>query len=174
MNFDEFIKRTGIPVSFEKGAHVFHQGDSNDSLYFVISGLAKAYYLSIDGKESIKSFIKPGNMISSLSSAHARLPCTFNLLVLENTQLLEIPFKCLTKAAKEHHAIANQLIDRLLMLSMKKEQREYELLTLSVESRYLNFMEREPILAEQLTQNDIAKYLGVTPVALSRIKNRLK
>jgi CRP-like cAMP-binding protein len=29
-------------------------------------------------------------------------------------------------------------------------------------------------LIEQVTQNDIALYLGITPVALSRIKKRLQ
>lgn len=174
MKFDDFVKQQGTVVSLEKGEHVFHQGDSNDSLYFVISGLLKAYYISSEGKENIKSFIKTGSTISSLSAAHSGLPCTFNLLTLENTQLIRLPFSKLQEGAKECHVIANQLIDILLMLSMKKEQREYEFLMLPAEERYLNFKKREPELVKKLTQNDIAKYLGITPVALSRIKNRLK
>lgn len=56
---------------------------------------------------------------------------------------------------------------------MKKERREYELLCLSAEDRYRALMENTPQLADMVTQNEIALYLGVTPVGLSRIKKRV-
>ena len=38
--------------------------------------------------------------------------------------------------------------------------------------RYRLLCERSPELIERLTQKDIARYLGITPVALSRIRAR--
>lgn len=61
----------------------------------------------------------------------------------------------------------------LLALAMKKEQREYEFLCLSAAERYLLFCQREAELVPRLSQLDIARYLGITPVALSRIRRRL-
>lgn len=174
MGMNEFLAKHGTSVKVKKGDYIFRQGDKHNTLYFVESGLLKAYYVSSDGKENIKSFIKPSNVIGSLSAAYQALPCTFNLLALDECQLLKFEFSALQKAANENHDIAKQLIDVLLMHSMKKEQREYEFLMLDAESRYMNFLQRDPELAGQLTQNDIAKYLGITPVALSRIKSRMQ
>lgn len=174
MSAANFIKQNGTPVSVENQDHVFRQGDQNEALYYVVSGLLKAYYVSAEGKENIKSFIRPGSTIGSLSAAHSGLPCTFNLVALEHTQLIRIPFGKLLQAAHDSHAIAREVIDTLLGHSMKKEQREYEFLMLPAEDRYLNFRAREPELLNRLTQNDVARYLGITPVALSRIKKRLE
>ena len=85
-----------------------------------------------------------------------------------------MPFSDLYKAAEESNGIAMEMIGFLLGLSMKKEQREYEFLNLPAEERYQKFAEANPDLVEQITQNDIARYLGITPVALSRIKKRLE
>lgn len=172
MNFKEFIHANGSPLSLKKEEHVFHQGDEDDSLYFVASGLLKAYYLSAEGKETIKSFIKVGNTIGSLSAAYRGLPCAFNLVALEDVNLIQFQFAKLQAVARESHEVAKHLMETLLQHSMKKEQREYEFLMLQAEDRYISFKQREPELAEKLTQNDIARYLGITPVALSRIKNR--
>jgi len=58
-------------------------------------------------------------------------------------------------------------------LGLKKEIREYRLLCLSAEEAYKDFLQMNPKLLERLTQVDIARYLGITPIALSRIKKRL-
>ena len=173
MKLAEFIQQRGAPLEVAKHEIVFYQGDLDDSLYFVVAGLLKAYYVSPDGKESIKSFIRAGSIIGSLSAAHQGLPCTFSLVALEQSRLLRIPFAQLLQATHESHTIAEEVIQKLLGLYLRKEQREYDFLSLSAEERYLNICNTDPELIEKLTQNDIARYLGITPVALSRIKKRL-
>ena len=43
-----------------------------------------------------------------------------------------------------------------------------------VEQRYGRFLAEEPALAARIPQKDLALYLGITPVALSRIRGRLQ
>ena len=61
MKLSEFIAANGKPLRKDIGEYIFAQGDKVTSLYLVKSGLLKAYYLSDDGKENIKSFILPGD-----------------------------------------------------------------------------------------------------------------
>ena len=56
MTFNELIQLEGLVVEKAKTEPVFRQGDNNQSLYFLQSGLLKAYYTCVDGKEFIKSF----------------------------------------------------------------------------------------------------------------------
>jgi CRP-like cAMP-binding protein len=65
------------------------------------------------------------------------------------------------------------MVDFLLSFGIRKELREYELLCLSAEERYRRLLTNTPALLDKVTQNDIARYLGVTPVGLSRIKTRV-
>ena len=156
----------------EPGEHVFRQGDSDRRLYLVREGLLKAYYLSDDGKETIKSFILPGDFIGSLTAAYKREACSFNLVCEESSVLVPVDFDAIYRASQDNAAIASGMLDVLLGLAMKKERREMELLCLSAEDRYRQLLERSPDLIERVKQKDIARYLGITPVALSRIRKR--
>lgn len=44
----------------------------------------------------------------------------------------------------------------------------------SPEKRYQNLADYEPELLERAPQHYLASYLGITPVSLSRIRNRVK
>lgn len=173
MKLQQLIKTVGISAQQLKGEHVFMQGEADNSLYLIESGLLKAYYTSDDGKEFIKSFISENNIISSLSASHSEGECSFSLICLEPTTLIRIPFDVIREQSAIDLEIANDVIQLLLSFAMKKEKREYEFLCLSAEQQFMNLVDSTPNLLDKVTQNDIAGYLGVTPVGLSRIKKRM-
>ena len=173
MEFSKFIESEGQQVSKDVGEHVFMQGDSDDSLYLIKQGVVKAYYLTSDGQERVKSFLTDHDVIGSMSAAYQKQKATFGLICLEPTQLLKFSFERLYQQSQNNHQLAREVIDILLAFAMKKEARERELLCLSAEQRYQQLLDKSPDLMEKVTQNDIARYLGVTPVGLSRIKHRL-
>jgi CRP-like cAMP-binding protein len=45
---------------------------------------------------------------------------------------------------------------------------------MSPAARYAAFVAQRPGLAARVPQQDLARYLGITPVSLSRIRGRLK
>ena len=154
------------------GATVFRQGERDDAVYRVRSGLLKASYLRPDGRAHIKSFICEGGVIGSMVSAARGGACSFTLSALEDTELTALPYRALQSAARDDLAIANALIDFLSGYAQRKERREYELLSLSPEDRYARLLSADPALVSRLTQADIAAHVGITPQALSRIKKR--
>jgi len=58
------------------------------------------------------------------------------------------------------------------MLFAEKERREREFLSDDAATRYRTFLADSPDLESRLPQYFIASYLGITPVALSRIRGR--
>lgn len=173
MKLSEFVANNGTSLTKESGEHLFRQGDHDQSLYFVRSGLLKAYYLSADGKESIKSFILPGDNIGSLMSGYAGKPSTFSLVCLKPCELTLVEFATLYEASRTDIGISTAIVDFLLGFGIKKETREYELLCLAAEDRYKRLLKNAPDILDLVTQNEIARYLGITPVGLSRIKKRM-
>ncbi len=173
MDFFEFLDQHAKAQQFGRGNHVFRQGEADRSLYFVKSGFLKAYYLTESGGEQIKSFIDQGKVIGSLTAAAAGEPNTFSLVCLEDCTLMRFPFDALREQAAHTPALSEMVTGLLLELAMKKERREYEFLCLSAEERYRRLLARMPELTSRVTQQDIALYLGITPVALSRIKKRV-
>ena len=173
MKLSDFIATHGKPLKKSAGDHLFRQGDQDRALYVVKSGLLKAYYLSEDGKENIKSFILPGGTIGSLAAGYQKECCTFSLVCMEECDLLSMPFKAVYDASRTDIEMCTDIVDFLMSYGSRKELREYELLYLSAEDRYIRLLDNMPELLGRVTQNEIARYLGVTPVGLSPIKTRV-
>ncbi|EGU58336.1 cyclic nucleotide-binding protein [Vibrio nigripulchritudo ATCC 27043] len=87
--------------------------------------------------------------------------------------MTKFDFQTLHQQTQNDIELSQNVIEILLKFAMKKEQRERDLLCLSAQERYEKLLESSPNLIERVTQNDIARYLGVTPVGLSRIKQRV-
>ncbi|MFD2178540.1 Crp/Fnr family transcriptional regulator [Veronia pacifica] len=173
MKFFEFVERHGETLFRAQGEHIFHQGEGDRNLYLIQQGVLKAYYLSEDGKETVKSFIGEGNVIGNLTAAHTDCENTFGLVALSDCVIRRFSFRHLYEASKSDVELSNSLMDILLAFAIKKERREKDLLCMSAQERYEKLLEETPDLIGKITQNDIAKYLGITPVALSRIKRRV-
>ena len=174
MKFVELLSRFGQSLACKRGEYLFRQGDENKNFYLIHSGLLKAYYQSEDGKENIKSFLLAGDIIGSIKGFLGDHGCSFNLVCAEDAQLTEIDFDLIQNQSKNDLELANEIIAFLLRFAMKKETREYELLCLEPEARYRKLLETSPNLIDKVTQNEIALFLGVTPVGLSRIKKRVQ
>ncbi len=172
MHLFNYVEQFGKLMSLKKHQHLIRQGQEAGSLYFIRSGLIKAYYLTTDGKEFIKSFISEGNVIGSLSTLYEHQPSTFSMVCLEDTMVYEIDFKHLFTTTSDDPELSQIMIRTLIELAQKKEKREYEFLCLTAAERYQLLTNENPELVNRLTQNDIAKYLGITAVGLSRIKSR--
>lgn len=174
MALQDLVSTFGRPVTLAQGAHLFRQGETSSDLYVVTDCLLKAYYLTEDGQERIKSFLMAGEVIGSLSALKGAGTCSFNLVCLRPGTVIAVDFNAVYEAAKKNLELSAAITDFLVGFGMKKEQREYELLCLSAEDRFRRLLNSRPELLELVNQADIALYLGITPVGLSRIKKRVQ
>ena len=94
-------------------------------------------------------------------------------LALMDSELLVIRFRDF-EALFDRHACWERVGRKIAEgMFISKERRERELLMLSAEERYRLFLGRYKHLEKRIPQYQIAAYLGITPVALSRIRRRL-
>jgi len=173
MKFDDYLNEMGTELTATRGEHLFRQGDRDSALYYIRRGILKAYYLTEDGREQVKSLVGEGTIMGSLTAAYKGGMNSFSLVALEDATLVRFEFGDMQALARRDPEVTERMTDLLFSLAMKKERREYEFLCLSAEERYRLLCERSPELIERVTQQDIALYLGITPVALSRIKKRI-
>ncbi|MCH6258922.1 hypothetical protein MLD52_20365 [Puniceicoccaceae bacterium K14] len=136
------------------------------------SGLLKATYLTLEGKEAIKTFFSGGALVGSLHCVMKKEALPFGAVALQGSSLFSFSLEDLRACAKTDLELANELIERLIQVALVKERREREFLTLSPYERYCSLRDQAPEILENVTQADIVLYLGVTPVALSRMKGR--
>ena len=157
---------------FEKGEVVFRQGDPSRDIHVLRGGLVKLSYLTHDGKEWIKSFIADAGVFGSRRSQIAGGTSAFSAACLEPSEVLILGYDRFRAAMAGDAELSALFLEMSEAMALKKEVREHDLLCLSAEARYRRFIAEQGDLAARLMQVDIARYLGVTPVALSRIRRR--
>jgi CRP-like cAMP-binding protein len=156
------------------GEALFHADQAWPWLAVVTSGVAKLVYPREDGGERIKSFIAEGGFFASLAALTPRGRTTFAAVAMTDLGIEQIPYVTLREFGDRHIAWQRALRVGIERYGARKEKRERELLTLTPEQRYGRFLLEEPALAARIPQKDLALYLGITPVALSRIRARLQ
>ena len=160
--------------SLEQGDYLIRQGDRAPNLYLIRKGLAKMFYVTSEGKEFVKSFLPEGSFAGSLIAQLENRDSTFSIICLEPVEAEIVPFSAVQKIFENDTAALGFGFRFFQSLALKKEKREYSFLCLAPEERYRWFLDENPTLADRVTQADIARYLGITPVALSRIRRRMK
>lgn len=162
--------------TFPKGAHLFDIGDTVKDFYFLVEGLARYYYISDSGKEFNKSFAeKPGHLLSSISSVSMQDEVSpFCVETLSDFTVLCISYKDFRKLSAKHQEWNDLLLRIYERLIVKKERREADFLLLSAKERYLKFLKDYSMIEQAVANYHIASYLGITEVALSRIRKEMK
>ena len=66
------------------------------------------------------------------------------------------------------------LTDALLVNLLSSSRRESALMMDSAEQRYLQFLAEHSAIAKRVALHHVASYLGITNVALSRVRRRIR
>lgn len=166
---------TDIQMHFaEKGVQLCVQHESSGHLYFMLKGWVRYVVNDQTGKAFTKYFVCAPGITGSTRALVTGQAAQFSIEIMEPSLYLAIEWRALMRLIESDHSFSLAYCRLLEALFIDKEQREYNLVLTSPEQRYLTFFDRFPQLRGKVTQQDIASYIGITPVALSRIRQRLK
>ncbi|TGL39225.1 Crp/Fnr family transcriptional regulator [Leptospira perdikensis] len=124
-------------------------------------------------KEWIKSFIFEGGLLGSLPSILGHQTSKYSILALEPSEVFVLTANVFKTKMEKENQYKDFLIQFLSNLYLKKEERVADFLLLEPEKRYKKFIQEYHSVLERISQIDQAAYLGITNVALSRIKKRI-
>lgn len=97
------------PVRFDAGAVIFQHGDPGDSLMAVVRGRVKICRHSIDGKELVLNFIKPGEVFGEIALLDGE-PRTADAVAMETCELLVLRRGDFVPFLARHPHVAERLI----------------------------------------------------------------
>jgi CRP-like cAMP-binding protein len=161
-------------LHLKKNAYFLRVGSIPDKMAYIVSGIFRVVYVTDSGEEKILAFRGEGRMLSAFSAFLEQTPAWYDIQALEDADLLWFSLEQYTAGLQQHPCW--QIVNRkyVEMLFLEKERRESELLSDDAETRYKKFKERFPGVEQRIRQYHIAAYLGITPVALSRIRKKLR
>jgi CRP-like cAMP-binding protein len=140
---------------------------------FVLEGMLRHYYIK-DGEEKTTYFYFENHLVASYISCITKQPSLLSIQALSDCQLIVFPYAILKELMEKN--MVWQKFGRVLAeyLAIGLEDRMVGLLMQSPEERYLELIGSNKVkILERIPQHYIANYLGLTPVSLSRIRNRV-
>ena len=163
-----------LTVSTLKKHQFFTQeGRVSTDVAFVIEGMFRQFYTK-DGDERTTYFFFEHQFLSAYISCLTGQPSLITIEALSDSIYISFPYAVLHGLFEQR--MVWQKFGRLVAeyLTIGLEERMVSLLLLSPEERYLDLLEgsKKKIL-ERVPQHYIANYLGITPVSMSRIRNRI-
>lgn len=168
---EQWVRLEGFlrPRRLLKGQLFIEPGQPSHEAAIVVSGLMRFYYTDSEGHEATKAFRGPGELVAAYAELLDKRPSRTTISALEDSELLVLRYERVTALYKDHPCW--QELGRVIAEDhyRQRERREQELLLNSATERYRTFLTEKPELAAKLPQKIIASYLGITPVALSRI-----
>ena len=150
---------------------LLREGEISKNLYFIKKGCLRMWF-NKDGKDITFQFFFEGQAVASIDSFISNQPSLYTLESIEPSTILSI--------SKDNFEQLNQIYpefkDRFQDILFQRF-RNYAQLFLSrikdtPRERYEDLIKNHPEIIKRVPQHYIASYLGITPVSLSRIRNK--
>ncbi|WP_350292688.1 cyclic nucleotide-binding domain-containing protein [uncultured Croceitalea sp.] len=157
---------------YNKGDIITNYHEIEDSVYFINKGIVE---LSIKSymTEKIIDFFFEKEMVASLTSFLIQAESDVRLTALIDCELEMVKYQDLMQAYK--HDLSINKFGRKIMEGayIRKSNREKALLTKTAEEIYAEMFKTHARYISQIPVNKIAKYLGIHPESLSRIRKKI-
>ncbi len=159
--------------TFDKKYQVTKLGKKETHMNFLITGLARKYFLK--GKEElIVQIAKEFDVIYSKSSFEEGKSSVYIVETIEPTTFVSISKPNLEKLYLQSHKI--ERLGRLIMTTcyLQKEAWEYDRMRLNTRERFVQFVRNNSELMQRVPQKYLASYLDIKPETFSRLKHLLQ
>ena len=155
-----------------KKTNLLQAGKIANEVYFIVNGCIRLF-CEKDGADLSTYFFTEQMFAGAYDSFISRKPSRHSIETLEDCQVLTLSFQSLQELyivfPKMNEFVRKSIEERFVIL--------HDLFTdyvlNSPEERYLNLQKERPDLLNRISQHQIASFLGITPVSLSRIRNRV-
>ncbi|MCH7524208.1 MAG: Crp/Fnr family transcriptional regulator [Bacteroidetes bacterium] len=148
-------------------------GDTPTKYYLLVSGLMRAYFNSENGKEYNKNIFSPISFVASFTALINKKPSKLTYETLTDCKVYEFNYAEMMNLCKTDLSVCLVYSKILEQVFIGYEKRNLELLTLNATQRYLKLRTQIPNIDDLIPQYQIASYLSITPIQLSRIRKNL-
>lgn len=155
-----------------KGQSITAVGQNNNQEYFILEGICKSYLYTPEGDDVTISFFMSGSIISPWTTRHKDGKSILNIRALTDTVIATIradEFEQLMVEDLEIRQFGNTVLRNELM---GKVQKEIALASLKGKDRLQLLRDHFPNIENLVPHSDIASYLGITTISLSRLRTQ--
>ncbi|CAM2814019.1 Crp/Fnr family transcriptional regulator [Pseudoalteromonas distincta] len=153
---------------FSRDTVLLQQGETQRYGYLIIDGVLGALHSTIDGGQRCKEFYFKDEFALLFANWLTDTEAFYQLKVIKAATVIVVPLHIFDNS--EWVDIKNQLVAQQLIF---KEAKEAFLLLNSPEQRYRYLLLKKQHWLAQLSLTEVAMYIGISAISLSRIRKRL-
>lgn len=165
--FPEILQEREIPAK----TVLLNEGKISERIHFIKKGCLRMWF-NKDGKDITMQFFFEGQAVASIDSFFSAEPSLFSIESIEPCTIISF-----SKANFEELLLIYPELKEGFQEMMFQRFKNYARLFLSrikdtPKERYEDLIINHPEIIKRVPQHYIASYLGITPISLSRIRNR--
>jgi len=167
--FHSFLKVREV----KKKSFLLKEGEICDFEAFIVAGCVRSFFIDENGYETILQFAVENWWVSDIASFSEQKPSTIFIEVMDDARLVTIDHDSkedLFKRLPQFERVFRILVQRSLS---HLQQRFFAAISQPAIERYQSFLDKYPTLAQRVPQNQIARYLGISPEFLSKIRKEM-
>jgi CRP/FNR family transcriptional regulator, cyclic AMP receptor protein len=168
------IAAAGVVRAYPKNAIIINEGDVGDALYIVLSGRLKVYASNETGKEVVLDFHGPGEYVGEMSLDGS--PRSASVVTVEPTTCAVVGRAQFRSFVLAHPDFALHLIEKLIHRARLATENVKSLALSDVYGRLVRLLtalardvDGRQVVAERLTQQEIAERVGASRDMISRL-----
>ena len=173
---DELRAITGHAITrgFPRNAIILNEGDRTDTLYVILEGRVKVFVADVQGREIVLATQGPGEYFGEMILDEG--PRSASVMTLEPSKFLVVPKEDFKEFLIKNPAFGVRLVEKLIHRVRQLTENVKSLALMDVYGRVARLLLElaEPqdgklVIAERLTQQDIASRVGASREMISRI-----
>jgi CRP-like cAMP-binding protein len=180
---EEESRRQQVKAAWKKYQHLWtrvevpakrvllKEGMISRKAYVIQRGCLRVWF-NHNGREISFQFFFEGEVVLSVESFRKHIPSPFNIETVEPSVLFWIGREDLDGVLKEDVFLNNYLMDWAVERQAAFIRHFFSFLKDTPRQRYENLLQERPQIIQRVPLQYIASYLGITPVSLSRIRNK--
>lgn len=165
---DLFIKREYVHNEI-----LVKAGEKWDKVFLIHKGIIRLYYTNLEGQEHNKGFFWENQLLWPIAPSARKNDSLFNIAALEPVTVSVCDFSSFYAWLTCHDCWEKFALPYVELFVEDKFRREYEFLMNSATERFQCFCTEYAGLVGRIPDYQLASYLGVTNVTLSRIKKSI-
>ena len=155
------------------GTKLVDLGEISKKLFLINKGVLRSYLIMENGKELTKTLFTPIEFFASFTSMLTNKASEFIYETLTDCHVYEINYEAFVNLCNYNVDVLKFYSRYLEFLFMAGESTFIAISSMNAKERYLKLKERIPNIGNFIPQYQIASYLNITPVQLSRIRSKL-
>jgi CRP-like cAMP-binding protein len=146
-------------------------GEISKHVHIIKTGCLRQWF-NKDGKDITIQFFFEGQPVASIDSFMGNQPSLFTIESIEPSRIMSISKENFEYLNKLYPEFKDNFQDYIFQRFRNYAQLFLSRIKDSPKERYEDLIKNRPDIIKRVPQHYIASYLGITPISLSRIRNR--